>query len=409
MAHVQYKEIALRGKAMKMVEQANAIFADPENAGQVMTLRQLYYQFIGRDLFANTKLNYRKLARVMSDARIAGLIDWDLIEDRGRMPVEWATQESPDAAVAAALRDFNLDHHVGQKNHVELWVEKDALSGVLRPIASEFQVVLSVNKGFSSSSAVRMAADRMIGIAEAYDRPTTVLYVGDFDPSGEDMTRDLTSRLEMFGVQDLTFKKIALTTAQIKQYKLPTNPVKASSRADGKFDGQKGSDPRGRDYVRKHGRYSWEVDALKNSVLLKTIRDELNGLLDMKKFEAITATQETLRADAIRRVGEKREQVTIEIPDICKTTVEANEADAVKLREFATTAQGRIEFGDEEHRTLTFKHDELIEAAAKVSVERDELIKAFEIERLESAHKEDVITKLEAKIKTLTAKKKGTR
>lgn len=403
MALVEYKAIALRGKALKMVRQAIEIFDDPENAGQVMTLRQLYYQFISRDLFPNNKLSYRKLARVMSDARIAGLIDWDFIEDRGRMPVEWATQESPEAAVKSALENFNLDHHVGQKNHVELWVEKDALSGVLRPLAAKFQTVLSVNKGFSSSSAVRMAADRMIAIHAAYDRPTTVLYVGDFDPSGEDMTRDLITRLEMFGVQDLTFRKIALTTEQIKQYKLPTNPVKASSRPDGKFDGQKGSDPRGKAYVKKHGRFSWEVDALKNSVLQKVITDEITALLDMKLFDAITAKQDKMRAEATRRIGEKREQVTIEIADVASATVEANEVDAVKLYTFANTVQARIEWGNDELRKLEESEENLtLEIARKedVIVSSSKLIDKLQDE---SGRDQAVIETLRSKVTKLEA------
>ncbi len=409
MACVQYKEIALRGNAMRMVRKAIEIFEDPENAGQVMTLRQLYYQFIGCDYFPNNKLSYRKLARVMSDARIAGLIDWDLIEDRGRMPLVWASQESPEQAVKQALASFNLDHHVGQKNHVELWVEKDALSGVLRPIAEEFEAVLSVNKGYSSSSAVRMAAERMLSIAERFGRPTTILYVGDFDPSGEDMTRDLTERLELFGVQDLTFKKIALTMPQIRQYKLPTNPVKIK-------------DSRAREYVRQHGKHSWEVDALKNSVLTKTIQAEFRSLLDMKLFDAITEKQEVLRADAIRRVGEKREQVTLHIPDVTDPiTVEANEIDTVKLYAFANLAQARIAFGDDEQRKLEEREeDHLLEIARKEEVitkssavidklqDDADRFKAERESAISTANKNAArILELEAKIKTLTTKKKG--
>lgn len=387
MARVCYKEINLRGKAMKTVQQAQAIFDDPENAGMTMTLRQLYYQFVQADLIPNNRLSYRKLARVMSDARISGLIDWDLIEDRGRQPLIWATHTDTAESVADALRSFNLDHWKDQKNHVELWVEKDALSAVLRPLAEEFQSALMVNKGYSSTSAVREAAERIIGI----DKPTTIIYVGDLDPSGEDMVRDIADRLTMFGVMELEITKVALTMPQIRQYKPPPNPAKVS-------------DPRAREYIREHGRQSWEVDALRPSVLRALIQKAFRALIDMPKFEAWTKKTNEQRADAIRRVGEKREAITVAIRDVNAEQIEVNADDAKTLRRLAAEASDRID--DLNERAGKAAHAAEASERARFKV-LHELSAAEEANRKLEATAKLNGTKMAlfAKVQTLTKKK----
>jgi hypothetical protein len=152
-----------------------------------LTARQLYYQFVSRDLISNTPQEYKKLTALLTDARYAGLIDWDAIEDRGRVPQMASSWPNIQSIVESAVRSYRLPRWEGQNKRVELWVEKQALAGVLWPIAHQYHIALMVNKGYSSASAMYEAADRF----KIDPQPENIIfYLGDHDPSGEDMVRD---------------------------------------------------------------------------------------------------------------------------------------------------------------------------------------------------------------------------
>ncbi len=195
----QFKSPRLRASSLKLIDQANQIIEQYQAEDLKLTLRQLYYQFVSRDWLANTVRNYKNLGHVISEGRLAGLIDWDAIEDRGRVPSIPYHAEDLESFVDSMRRmgsAYTLDPWEGQENYVELWVEKDALSGVLRPIAEKHSITLSVNRGYTSQTAMYNAAERF---KEREDRNNVILYVGDFDPSGEDMVRDIEERLYLFG------------------------------------------------------------------------------------------------------------------------------------------------------------------------------------------------------------------
>src|SRR5207248_2399265 len=166
-----------RPSTLDLIEKCNAIIA--EYGGQKITLRQLYYQFIARDLFPddwidpaynaknglapdtkNTEKNYDRLGERVNDARLAGLIDWDAIEDRGRQPVKWREFSGPVAVLDQCTDTYRRPRCEGQQHYVELWCEKDALAGVLAPTAWKHHVTMQVNKGYSSQSAMHEAAQR---------------------------------------------------------------------------------------------------------------------------------------------------------------------------------------------------------------------------------------------------------
>jgi hypothetical protein len=153
-----------------------------------------------------------------------------------------------------------------------VWVEKDALSGVLKRVTQPYHVHLIVNRGYSSASAMYDSYKRFESAAED-GKDLHILYLGDHDPSGLDMIRDIRDRLLEFGVE-LKVTPIALTTAQVRQYNPPPNPAKFS-------------DPRAKDYVRDFGRTSWEVDALKPEVLHKLVENAIKNLIDLDKYREI--------------------------------------------------------------------------------------------------------------------------
>lgn len=319
----QYKIVKFRAAAKDLIEVADDVLTEYRRQGYRVTLRQLYYHFIANDLFPadwidaeynaknglpadtkNTVKNYKSFGDLISNARLAGLLDWDVIEDRGRQPKQHAEFDGLSDLVDAAIQSYRLPRNADQDVYAELWVEKDALAGVLLPLAYEFHTVLMVNKGYSSQSAMHESAQRFIRNAnlhpldadgnemDGYDmdeefrhydpekesKEAVLFYLGDFDPSGEDMVRDIQDRLRMFGA-NVRVQKVALTMEQIRRYNPPPNPAKVS-------------DPRAKEYIRQHGTKSWEVDALEPAVLQQVIRAAFRSVLDMDLMADVMAQEE---------------------------------------------------------------------------------------------------------------------
>lgn len=253
--------------------------------GYRLTLRQLHYQFVGHVLgYVNHQSAYSKLGAILDDCRYGGVIDWNAIVDRGRKPhLQYAV-----ANVKHALQDtydqYKVDRQLGQKIHVEVWTEKDALSEILETSTSKYHLRLCVNKGYTSSSAIYEAYKRFQNNIVAKDQEVSVLYVGDHDPSGIDMIRDVTDRLNfMLGsslVGWLRVYPICLTMQQIKKYKLPPNPTKIT-------------DSRAKGYIKQFGKTCWEVDALDPDVLTSTLEDNIERLIDMQLFNQQLEREDT--------------------------------------------------------------------------------------------------------------------
>jgi hypothetical protein len=272
----RFKNINLGDEALAIIKTADAIIQDYQQQGLRLTLRQLYYQFVSKDLIANTEKSYKRLGKIISDGRLAGLLDWAAIEDRARQPEVPNSFENLADLAEAALRSYKLDRWRDQANYVELWVEKDALAGVLAPIAVKHHVTLMVNRGYSSQSAMYESARRFIAHP---DHNAVLLYLGDHDPSGEDMVRDVEERLSMFGVEDLHVEKLALTMDQIEHYAPPPNPTKLS-------------DSRAAAYVEKFGHESWEVDALNPRTLTGIIERAIKRFCDTEEMARVIAREE---------------------------------------------------------------------------------------------------------------------
>lgn len=280
MALERYKEIRFKAASLTLIEACADVIDNYLAQGLRLTLRQLYYQLVTQNLIRNEERSYKNLGSLVSDARLAGLLDWEAIEDRVRQPRTPSEWTGPAEIMASVLRAYRLPRWAGQTTYAELWVEKDALAGVLEPLASEHHVTLMVNRGYSSQSAMYESAKRFLresgtdGAGDV-DEPKSMhlFYLGDHDPSGEDMVRDVRERLALFGA-DVQVEKIALTTAQVRQYNPPPNPAKMS-------------DSRAAAYVREHGRSSWEVDALPPNVLAQIVRTAFRTVIDKPVMDAV--------------------------------------------------------------------------------------------------------------------------
>jgi len=285
MALHQFRETKIGQDRLDRIDQIIEIVNDYPD--QKLTARQVYYQFVSRGWLENNVKNYKNLTVLLTDARYAGLVDWDAIEDRNREPDTPSDWPNIEALVDTALRSFRLPRWKGQDHHVELWVEKAALAGILGPIARRFHITLMVNKGYSSASAMKDAAERMMrACEEESDEGSTktpiLLYLGDHDPSGKDMVRDIDDRLTEFGVEELEVKNIALTTAQVRKYNPPPNPAKLT-------------DSRAKAYIEEFGDSSWELDALPPPALTQLVESSIRNLINQELMDTMIAEEESER------------------------------------------------------------------------------------------------------------------
>jgi len=252
------------------LEVINGIIEEYNSQNYRLTLRQLYYQLVSRDVIPNKTEEYAKLSIILGKGRMAGYVDWDSIEDRIRRPyIPYWVHDIP-AAMNDIIKQYRLDRQQDQDCYIEVWVEKDALSGVLKRVTSEYHINLMVNRGYSSITAMHDAYNRFAR-ADRMGQSGVILYLGDHDPSGVDMVRDISTRLTEFGV-DVEVDHIALTDEQISKYNPPPNPAKVS-------------DPRAKDYIAKYGNTSWEVDALRPDVLHKLVVSSIESRIDMNLFD----------------------------------------------------------------------------------------------------------------------------
>lgn len=312
------------------------IVEDYRQQGYRLTLRQLYYQLVTKNYIPNHDTAYKKISSLKDDLCYSGKLDWDLIEDRGRVPYLPYAVDGVDDAIKDTIDAYRLDRQKTQDVCVELWTEKDAISGILKRVTQKYHVKLCVNKGYTSSSAIYTAYNRFAEKIKAGQK-VIILYFGDHDPSGLDMVRDIEDRLmgmltrgkaipsdtandycreKGYDAGDLTLshkhirisnstdrdddgwddaidayqseqkrlyvkeeslftvKHIGLTMPQIKQFNLPPNPAKIT-------------DPRANEYIKKHGKISWEVDALPPARLVSIVEENIQEEIDIDKYNDV--------------------------------------------------------------------------------------------------------------------------
>ncbi|MCK5617577.1 hypothetical protein KAR91_87745 [Candidatus Pacearchaeota archaeon] len=283
MPKITYIDKKFQPSSMAIIEQANDIIEEYQNAGYDLTLRQLYYQFVARDLIANKQSEYKRLGKIVSDGRLAGLIDWYAIEDRTRNRKGNQHWNDPGEIVKAAARGFMMDRWEGQDYHVEVWIEKEALLGIITSVCKKLDVSYFACKGFVSQSEMWSASQRL----EAYKKPV-IIHLGDHDPSGIDMTRDIGDRHEIFLGSHVEVRRIALNMDQVVLYSPPPNPTKMT-------------DTRSPGYVQEHGDESWELDALEPKVMTDLIEDTVLEYRDEIKHQEVL-DQEKEYLDILKNV-----------------------------------------------------------------------------------------------------------
>jgi hypothetical protein len=334
MARISYQPKKFSPAHRNIIGAANVICGEYATQGLTLTLRQLYYQFVARDLLPNRQQEYKRLGGILTDARMAGEMDWDYLIDRTRnlvAPPHWA---SPADMIARGAESYRTDLWAGQHQRVHVWVEKDAAIGVIEGTCDLNSVPYFSCRGYTSVSEAWSAAQRIRYDIENGDQ-VTILHIGDHDPSGLDMSRDIEERLRLFIVRDWLatwgqrlprpvttgavkahmrehmrrrgsgiadaqppwrIKRIALNRDQVDRYRPPPNPAKTT-------------DARFQRYVDETGlTESWELDALDPVVLQGLIQDEIDQVRDGAAWAGRHAAMEDGRA-TLTRLSQQWEQV----------------------------------------------------------------------------------------------------
>ena len=278
MPRIEYVPKRFSANSQEIIDKANAILDEYRGQGFVLTLRQLYYQFVSRGLLSNTEKSYSKLGRIINDARLAGMIDWNDLTDRTRNIQSLEQFDGPQDALNKLAGWYHIDMWKNQNHRPEVWIEKDALIGVIEQVCQELDVPYLSCRGYVSQSEMWTAGRRMKVWSEVTGQAPYVIHLGDHDPSGVDMSRDIEKRLTMFAETPVKFTRIALNMDQINHYKPPPNPAKIT-------------DSRAASYMSKYGDESWELDALNPQDMIELIRSAILEVTDHDVWKVDTRTE----------------------------------------------------------------------------------------------------------------------
>ncbi len=279
---------------LEIIGNAAAIFSDYESQGFRLTLRQLYYQFVSMGFIENSLNSYKKVGSVINDARLAGLLSFDRMEDLERVFEDVYSQPDPYSVLNNIQYHYSEDYWSNQDVYIEVWVEKKALLNIVAKPCARLNVPYMACKGYMSSTAQWEAGKRFVDADNAGKR-LLLLHLGDHDPSGLDMTRDNIERLTMFAGVDIEIRRLALNMEQIEEFNPPPNPTKLS-------------DSRAIDYIDRFGRSSWELDALKPSIIADLITREVESHIDYDLWNEVEQKEEENRL-ILRGISDNAEEV----------------------------------------------------------------------------------------------------
>ena len=278
MPKIAYIEKSFQKKRLDLISRSNSIIAEYAEQGFTLTLRQLYYQLVSRDVIPNSQTEYKKLSATISDARLAGLLDWAAIVDRTRGLRSNSHWDKPADILESAIASYRIDKWADQPRRPEVWIEKDALIGVIEGVCSDLDVAYFAARGYNSQSEM-WATGRKFAKYLRIGQVPIIFHLGDHDPSGLDMTRDIIERLALFVGQDIEVKRLALNFNQVERYAPPPNPTKLT-------------DSRAGPYLDEFGGSSWELDALSPAIIADLITEAIESVRDENLWQAATAREE---------------------------------------------------------------------------------------------------------------------
>jgi hypothetical protein len=262
-----------------------------------VTLRQVFYRLV-EDLRILQKTNneYKRLSKVLVDARLAGLVPMDVFADLNRGlaydPTEFFEPDDHFERWFDAFKRCDTLYKVPrwheQENYVEVWVEKAAMQGFFQQVTERLEVPLFPTRGYPSLTSLSEAAERLRGVE---GQNIVILYFGDFDPSGVDITRYVRERMQDDFHIKVEVERIAINGEQLEEYSLPTAPPKQSDSRTAAFEAE-------------HGDETVELEGFQPNDLTVLIREAVEGRFDTDKFDETREREREGRREIRERIDE---------------------------------------------------------------------------------------------------------
>jgi hypothetical protein len=272
-----------KGATKALVDRRREQLFEIIDAMRPMTVRQVFYQATVRGIIEKTEAGYGKVQTDLTVMRRTGDLPYDWLADNTRWQRKPETFDSVEQALRETAKFYRKNLWADADSYVEIWLEKDALSGVIYPITSLNDVPLMVARGYASLSFLHTADEYMNGL----EVPVYVYHLGDFDPSGVNAGEKIEETLmELAPAADITFERIAVTEEQIAGWNLPTRPTKSSDTRSKSF-----------------GEISVELDAIEPARLRNLVQEVIERHLPRRQFDALKAAEQSEREIISRLVG----------------------------------------------------------------------------------------------------------
>jgi hypothetical protein len=245
-----------------------------------MTVRGVFYALVSRRVIAKTEQEYKgTVCRLLADMRRQRTIPYTWIADGTRWMRKPTTFGSVDDALRATAHLYRRDLCADADGRVEVWLEKEALAGVIHDVTEVWDVPLMVTRGYPSQSFLYSAAQVILDAGV----PSTLYHLGDHDPSGRDIDRAIVAGIvecvpALVPDVDFTLQRLAVTSEQIEEFGLPTRPTKGSDVRTRRFEGE-----------------SVEVDAIPPQVLRTLCEEAIEAHVDRSRLKRLKIVEKEER------------------------------------------------------------------------------------------------------------------
>ena len=240
-----------------------------------VTVRQIFYRLSTLEAVDKSERGYKAVGRLCTQMRLDGEIPFSYFADNTRWMRRPRTYNTIEEALELTARTYRKSLWQNQTAAAEIWLEKEALAGVIYPVTSLWDVPLMVVKGYPSVTFLHTAASQMKNDYFHHNRITKIFYLGDRDPSGLDIFRNITERIPEFAQNTpIVFSHVAVTLAQVRRWQLPSRPTKKSDSRAKDFEGE-----------------SVELDAILPSDLRQLVTDCIEKVIDSAQLEQLRAIE----------------------------------------------------------------------------------------------------------------------
>lgn len=236
-----------------------------------MTLRRIYYLLLSKGLQSIGQGAYQYLSKKLLEAREEGYLDWDVLIDRARRIDQRLTFINFDHAFEWICQEYRKNSMLNQKNYVEVWIEKDAISSTIANVTWDLDIPLVVGRGWASGTFIYNAVPRIMEVGKKLQ--VMILFISDHDPEGDHIPKVVERKLKQYGCPGVQVKKIALSPEQVKKFNLQSNIGFKISKKQRKKRYV-------REFLDKYGEVQYEIDALSNIDLSRILENELKSLID---------------------------------------------------------------------------------------------------------------------------------